>query len=107
MASWDSIKVSKKVTVKSIINAKNLKFKKSAKSIKIRIALKKVDNKYLNGKQLTLKFNKKTFKVKTNKKGLATFNIKKGIYKKLKNGKKYTYQVIYEKDTAKKTIKFS
>lgn len=107
MASWGSIKVSKKVTVKSIINAKNLKFKKSAKSIKIRIALKKVDNKYLNGKQLTLKFNKKTFKVKTNKKGLATFNIKKGIYKKLKNGKKYTYQVIYEKDTAKKSIKFS
>ena len=60
----------------------------------------------MKGKKVTLKFNKKTFKVKTNKKGVATFTIKNSIYKKLKVGKKYTYQVTYLKDTVKKSIKF-
>ena len=107
VVSYGSIRIAKKITVKSVIYAKNLNVKKSAKSIKIRISLKKVNNKYLKYKKITLKFNKKTFKVKTNKKGLATFTIKKSIYKKLKTCKKYTYQVIYKKDQVKKTIKIN
>lgn len=105
-AQYGGVKVSNKVVVKSIVFAKNINAKKSAKTLKIKITLKKVNSKYLKGKKVTLKFNKKIFKVKTNKKGVATFTIKNSIYKKLKVGKKYTYQVTYLKDTVKKTIKF-
>ena len=105
-ATYGTLTISKKVTVKSIITAKNVNAKKSAKTVKIKVTLKKVNNKYVKNKVVTLKFNKKTFKVKTNKKGVATFTIKNSIYKKLKANKKYTYQVIYGKDKVKKTIKF-
>ena len=105
-AQYSSVKVSNKVVVKSIVSAKNINAKKSAKTLKIKVTLKKVNKKYLKGKKVTLKFNKKTFKVKTNKKGVATFTIKNSIYKKLKVGKKYTYQVTYLKNTVKKSIKF-
>ena len=104
-AIYGNLKVNGKVVVKSIISAKNVNAKKSAKTIKIKVALKKVNNKYLKNKKVTLKFNKKTFKAKTNKKGIVTFTIKKNVYNKLKTGKKYTYQVIYVKNTVKKTIK--
>jgi hypothetical protein len=105
-AAYGKLNVTNKVIVKSIIKANNVNAKKSAKSIKIKISLKQVNKKYLKGKPITLKFNKKTFKAKTNKKGIATFTIKNSVYKKLKVGKKYTYQVIISKDTIKKTIKF-
>lgn len=105
-ATYGDVTITKKVTVKSIISAKNINAKKSAKTVKIKVTLKKVNGKYLKNKKVTLKFNKKTFKVKTNKKGVATFTIKNSVYKKLKANKKYTYQVIYGKDKVKKTIKF-
>ncbi len=105
-ATYGNLTITKKVTVKSIISAKNINAKKSSKSIKIKVTLKKVNKKYLKNKKVTLKFNKKTFKVKTNKKGVATFTIKNSVYKKLKTNKKYTYQVIYAKDKVKKSIKF-
>ena len=105
-ATYGDLTITKKVTVKSIIKAKNVKAKRSAKTVKIKVTLKKVNGKYLKKKKVTLKFNKKTFKVKTNKKGVATFTIKNSVYKKLKVNKKYTYQVIYGKDKVKKTIKF-
>ncbi len=105
-AVYGDVKISKKVTVKSIIQAKNINAKKSSKSIKIKVTLKKVNNKYLKNKKVTFKFNKKTFKAKTNKKGVVTFTIKNNVYNKLKANKKYTYQVIYSKDKVKKTIKF-
>ncbi len=105
-ATYGDLTITKKVTVKSIIKAKNVKTKRSAKTIKIKVTLKKVNGKYLKKKKVTLKFNKKTYKVKTNKKGVATFTIKNSVYKKLKVNKKYTYQVIYGKDKVKKTIKF-
>ena len=105
-ATYGDLTITKKVTVKSIIKAKNVKAKRSAKTIKIKVTLKKVNGKYLKKKKVTLKFNKKTYKVKTNKKGVATFTIKNSVYKKLKVNKKYTYQVIYGKDKVKKTIKF-
>ena len=100
-ATYGNLTITKKVTVKSIISAKNINAKKSSKSIKIKVTLKKVNK----NKKVTLKFNKKTFKAKTNKKGVATFTIKNSVYKKLKT-KKYTYQVIYAKDKVKKSIKF-
>ena len=105
-ASYNGKVTKNAVTVKSIINAKNINAKKSAKTVKIKVTLKKVNNKYLINKKVTLKFNKKTFKAKTNSKGVVTFTIKNSIYKKLKAGKKYTYKVIYGKDNVKKTIKF-
>lgn len=105
-ATYRNFSLTKKVTVKSIIKAKNLNAKKSSKSIKIKVALKKVNKKYLKNKKVTLKFNKKTFKAKTNNKGVVTFTIKKNVYNKLKTNKKYTYQVIYAKDKVKKAIKF-
>ena len=105
-AAYGSLRITKKVIVKSIITANNINAKKSSKAIKIKVTLKKVNRKYLKYKKVTLKFNKKTFKAKTNKKGVVTFTIKKNIYNKLKVGKKYTYQVIYAKDKVKKSIKF-
>ena len=105
-ATYGNLTITKKVTVKSIITAKNINAKRSSKSIKIKVTLKKVNKKYLKNKKVTLKFNKKTFKAKTNKKGVATFTIKNSVYKKLKTNKKYAYQVIYGKDKVKKTIKF-
>ena len=103
----DEFKASKnvKVTVKNVINAKNVKIKKSAKKAKIKVALKTSAKKPIAGKKLTLKIKGKKINAKTNKKGVATFNIKKSILKKLKAGKKYKYQVIYGKDTVKKTLK--
>ena len=100
-----NVKISKKLTVSSIIVAKNVNVKKSAKSLKIKVTLKKVNKKYLKGKKLTLKIKGKKITAKTNKKGVATFTIKKSILKKLKKGKKYTYMVTYMKDTVKKTLK--
>ncbi len=105
-ASYSGKVTKNAVTVKSIVNAKNINAKKSAKTVKIKVTLSKVNKRYLKNKVITLKFNKKTFKAKTNSKGVATFTIKNSIYKKLKAGKKYTYQVIYGKDKVKKTIKF-
>ena len=103
-ASYLGVSVKNKITVKNIINAKNLKIKKTAKKIKIKITLKKVDNKYLKGKQISLKFKGKTYKAKTNKKGVATFTIKNNIIKKLKAGKKYSYEATYLKDKIIKKI---
>ena len=100
-----NIKITKKLTVKSIVTAKNVNVKKSAKSLKIKVSLKKVNGKYLKGKKVTLKVNGKKITAKTNKKGVATFTVKKSILKKLKKGKKYAYSVTYLKDSVKKRIK--
>ncbi len=98
------VKKTNKVTVKSIVSAKDMNVKKSAKTLKIKVTLKKVNNKYLNGKKVTLKLNGKTYNVKTNKKGVATFTVKKNDFNKLKVGKKYTYKVTYGKDVVSKKI---
>ena len=47
--------------------------------------------------------SKKT--VKTNSKGVAKYTLKSSVLKKLKVGKKVTYQATYLKDTVKKTKK--
>ena len=101
---YNGIKKYNKITVKSIVVAKNLKVKKSAKTLKIKVSLKKVNKKYLKAKKITLKFNGKTYNAKTSKNGVVTFSIKKNVLKKLKVGKKYTYKVSYLKDSISKKI---
>ena len=103
-ATYKDVTVKNKVKVNSIVVAKNLKAKKSAKVIKIKVTLKKVNKKYIKGKYVTLKFKGKTYKVKTSKKGVAIFKIKKNVLKKLKVGKKYSYKVSYGKDAVSKKI---
>lgn len=103
--SYGGVTKTNKITVKSIVKAKNIKVKKTAKKLKIKVTLKKVNGKYLKGKKITLKIKGKKLTAKTNKKGVATFKVKKSILKKLKKGKKYTYRVTYLKDSVKKTIR--
>ena len=103
-AEYQGVKITNKVKVNSIIQAKNLKVKKSAKTLKIKVSLKKVNGKYLKNKKITLKFKGKKYAAKTNKKGIAIFKINKKVIKKLKAGKKYKYQVNYLKDTASKKV---
>ena len=104
ITEYQGIKTTNHIKVNSIIRAKNVKVKKSAKILKIKVSLKKVNNKYLKGKKITLKFKGKKYAAKTNKKGVATFKINKKILKKLKKGKKYKYQVIYLKDIVSKKV---
>ena len=103
-ATYKDVTVKNKVKVNSIVVAKNIKAKKSAKVLKIKVTLKKVNKKYIKGKYVTLKFKGKTYKVKTSKKGVAIFKIKKNVLKKLKVGKKYSYKVSYGKDAVSKKI---
>ncbi len=103
--SYGGVARTNKITVKSIVKAKNIKVKKTAKKLKIKVTLKKVNGKYLKAKKITLKIKGKKLTAKTNKKGVATFKVKKSILKKLKKGKKYTYRVTYLKDSVKKTIR--
>lgn len=103
-AEYQGVKIKNQVKVNSIIDANNLKVKKTAKTLKIKISLKKVNGKYLKGKKITLKFKGKKYTAKTNKKGIATFKIDKKIIKKLKTGKKYDYKVNYLKDSTIKKI---
>ena len=103
-ATYNGITVKNSVKVNSIIVAKNANAKKSSKTTKIKVTLKKVNGKYLTGKTVSLKFNGKTYKAKTTSKGVATFTIKKSAISKLKVGKSYSYKVTYGKDTATKKI---
>ena len=95
--SYAGLTVKKKVIVESLIKAKNLKVH-YGKSFKIKIALKKVNNKYLKNKKITLKLKGKKYISKTNKKGIAIFKIYK--FKSSKS----IYQVSYLKDSVKRTI---
>ena len=86
-------------TVKSTNNAvqltlKKITVKKSAKQLVLTGTLKKGKT-ALKNKWVTFKFNGKKYKVKTNNKGIAKVTIKKAVLKKLKVGKKITYQMSY------------
>ncbi|MBE6502195.1 MAG: hypothetical protein E7Z79_07105 [Methanobrevibacter thaueri] len=97
--------VTKTLTVKHIVTLKTATVKKSAKKLILQATLAKVNKKYLKKKTVTFKFNGKKYKTKTNAKGVAKVTIKSNILKKLKVGKKITYQATYLKDTVKKTAK--
>ena len=97
--------VTKTLTVKHIVTLKTATVKKSAKKLILQATLAKVNKKYLKKKTVTFKFNGKTYKAKTNAKGVAKVTIKSNVLKKLKVGKKITYQATYLKDTVKKTTK--
>ena len=97
--------VTKTLTVKHIVTLKTATVKKSAKKLILQATLAKVNKKYLKKKTVTFKFNGKTYKAKTNAKGVAKVTIKSSVLKKLKIGKKITYQATYLKDTVKKTTK--
>ena len=100
-----SVSVTKKLTVSHILSISTLKVKKSAKKLVLKATLKKVNGKYLKGKKITFKFNGKKFTAKTNKKGVAKVTVNEKVLKKLKVGKKVTYQATYLKDTVKKSVK--
>ncbi len=91
------VKSNAKLTLKKVV------VKKSAKKLVITASLK-IKNKVAKNKKLTFKFNKKTYTAKTNKKGIAKITVKKTTLKKLKVGKKLTYQVSYGKNTVKQTV---
>lgn len=95
----------KTLTVKHVVKLKSVTVKKSAKKLVLTATLTKVNGKYLKSKKVTFKFNGKKYVAKTNKKGVAKVTIKSSILKKLKVGKKVTYQATYLKDIVKKTAK--
>lgn len=97
--------VTKTLTVKHIVVLKTATVKKSAKKLILTASLSKINNKYLKNKQITFKFDGKKYSAKTNSKGVAKVTIKSSVLKKLKVGKKVTYQATYNKDTVKKTVK--
>lgn len=97
--------VTKTLTVKHLVTLKTVTVKKSAKKLVLQANLGKVNGKYLNKKTVTFKFNGKIYKAKTTSKGVAKVTIKSSVLKKLKVGKKITYQATYGKDTVKKTVK--
>ena len=99
--------VTKTLTVKHIVTLKTVTLKKSAKKLTLQATLAKVNGKYLKKKTITFKINgKKVATAKTNSKGVAKITIKNpSVVKKLKVGKKVTYQATYLKDTVKKTAK--
>uniref|UniRef100_UPI003864B558 hypothetical protein n=1 Tax=Methanobrevibacter sp. TaxID=66852 RepID=UPI003864B558 len=90
--------------IKHAVILKTVKVKKSAKKLVLQATLKHGKS-LLKGKIVYFKFNGKTLKAKTNKYGVAKVTIKKTILKKLKAGKKITYQASYLKDTVEKTAK--
>ena len=79
--------------------------KRSARNLVLTATLKKVNGKYLKNKKVTFKFNGKAYTAKTNKKGVVKVTITSNVLKKLKAGKKVTYQATYLKDTVKYTVK--
>ena len=99
--------VTKTLTVKHIVTLKTVTLKKSAKKLTLQASLAKVNGKYLKKKTIIFKINgKKVATAKTNSKGVAKITIKNpNVVKKLKVGKKVTYQATYLKDTVKKTAK--
>ena len=96
--------VSKCVYKNTKITINTVTVKKSAKKLVLTATLKKGSSP-LKNKQITFKFNGKTYKAKTNSKGVAKVTISKNVLKKLKVGKKITYQASYSSFSAKKTAK--
>ena len=106
-AVYKATALTKKVTVKQILTLKKVAVKKSAKNVVLTATLKKVKGKYLKAKQITFKFNGKKYKAVTNSKGVAKVTVPSKVLKKLKAGKKVSYQATYVKATVKQTVNVS
>lgn len=100
-ATYHGTKQKNKLTVKHLLSLKSVKVKKSSKKLTLHATLK--NKKAIKGKIITFKFNGKNYKAKTNSKGIAKVTIKSDVIKKLKVGKRITYQATYLKDIIKKT----
>lgn len=92
-----------KVTVKKVLALKSAAVKKSAKKLVLTATLKKGKSP-IKGKVVAFKFSGKTYKAKTDAKGIAKATIKSAVLKKLKVGKKVTYQATYLKEVVKKSV---
>ena len=104
-AKYNGVKVTNKVYVKSILVAKHTSVRKSsAKYLKVKVSLKKVNGKYLSGKKITFNFNGKAYYAKTNSKGVAVFTIYKSTINKLAVGKKYAFIVKFGTDRINKFV---
>ena len=103
-AIYKKASVTKTVKVKHIITLKKVTVKRSAKKLVIQATVK-IGKKPVSNKKITLKFNGKKYTAKTSKKGVVKFTIKSKVLKKIKAGKKVTYQATYLKDTVKQTVK--
>lgn len=100
-ASYENVSTKVSLVVKHLLKLTNVKkVKRSAKKLVLKATLKNVKN-----KKVVFKFKNKKYVAKTNKKGVAKVIIKKNVLKKLKKGKKVTYQATYLKDTVKRTVK--
>ena len=99
--------VQRTVKVKHVVTLKSTTLKKSARKLTLQATLAKVKGKYLIKKTITFRINgKKVATAKTNKRGIAKITIRNPTWlKKLKVGKKVTYQATYLKDTVKRTTK--
>lgn len=101
-ANYNDVAYSKNVlVVKHTLKMKKVKVRASAKKLVIKAYLKKG----MKNKEIILKFKGKKYRALTNKKGVAKFKIKNKVLKKLKPGKKVTYQATYLKDMVKYTVK--
>lgn len=93
--------ITKKLTVKHVLQLQKVKIKKSSRKIVMKATLKQGKT-FLKNKKIIFKFNGRKYVSKTNHKGVAKITIKKAMIKKLKTGKKITYSASYLKDTIKK-----
>lgn len=96
--TFNGYSISKKITFKPTLIAKNLSKKKS-KTTKFTVKLVNKNGKILKSKKITFKFKGKKYTAKTSKKGIATLTLKN-----LKVGK-YTITSSYGGCTIKNTIK--
>ena len=96
-ASCDGYAVSKKITFKPTVIAKNLS-KKKAKTIKYTAKVVNKNGKILKNKKVTFKIKNKKYSAKTNNKGIATISLKN-----YKVGK-YSAVISYGGCSVKKTI---
>ena len=97
-AKYNGFSISNKITIKTILSAKNI-VKKKAKKIKFTAKLVNKKGKAFKNKKITFKIKGKKYKAKTNKKGVATVYLKN-----LKVGK-FTITSSYGGCTIKNTIK--
>ena len=100
-ATYKNAKTSKTVVLHKV-SLKSVTVKRSAKKL-VLTATVKAGKTPLKNVKVTFKFNGRTYTAKTNSNGVAKLTIGKSVLKKLKVGKKVTYQATCLDDSVKKT----